>query len=377
MSSLLTNMSAMSALANLAMTQKNLSMVQSQISSGLKVANASDNAAYWSISTTMKSDTTALTAVSDALNLGSSTLGVANSALTSSINVLNSIKKDLVAAQEPGIDKTKIQTDISALLKQLKSQSDSASFSGANLLSVNSDQTTFNNVKSVVASFSRDSDGGVSVGTISIDTNGIKLYDAASAATGYTTAAATNAAAAVTAYDSYKTAAATAAASGSAADITASDTAKQAYTDALTALAQTDNGLGAGSYGAGLLDQTRVNGDTTLSGGIAALDISALTDSATDVQTLSDYVSMVDSAILDVTNAASTLGADKARIDVQSTFVTALSDAITSGVGSLVDADMNEASTRLQALQTQQQLGIQSLSIANQQTQLILKLFNG
>jgi flagellin len=44
-------------------------------------------------------------------------------------------------------------------------------------------------------------------------------------------------------------------------------------------------------------------------------------------------------------------------------------------VSSLVDADMNEASTRLQALQTQQQLGVQSLSISNQNTQMILKLF--
>ena len=59
----------------------------------------------------------------------------------------------------------------------------------------------------------------------------------------------------------------------------------------------------------------------------------------------------------------------------QQSFVTSLSDAITSGVGSLVDADMNVASTRLQALQTQQELGIQALSIANQNSQLILKLF--
>ena len=48
-----------------------------------------------------------------------------------------------------------------------------------------------------------------------------------------------------------------------------------------------------------------------------------------------------------------------------------------NGLSALVDADMNTASTRLQALQTQEQLGIQSLSIANQNSQLILKLFNG
>ena len=78
-----------------------------------------------------------------------------------------------------------------------------------------------------------------------------------------------------------------------------------------------------------------------------------------------------------MTKGAATLGAASTTITNQISFVSSLSDAITSGVGSLVDADMNVASTRLQALQTQQQLGIQSLSIANQNSQLILKLFGG
>ena len=57
------------------------------------------------------------------------------------------------------------------------------------------------------------------------------------------------------------------------------------------------------------------------------------------------------------------------------TFNTALTTNYSNGVAGLVDADMNTASTRLQALQTQEQLGIQSLSIANQNAALILKLF--
>jgi flagellin len=108
---------------------------------------------------------------------------------------------------------------------------------------------------------------------------------------------------------------------------------------------------------------------------IANMDISGLTDDTADQARLSNLTSQVDAAIQSITSAASTLGATKTRIEIQSTFVSSLSDAITSGIGSLVDADMNEASTRLQALQTQQQLGVQSLSIANQQTALILKLF--
>ena len=60
---------------------------------------------------------------------------------------------------------------------------------------------------------------------------------------------------------------------------------------------------------------------------------------------------------------------------MQEDFVAALTDSIDSGVGRLVDADMNEESTRLKALQTQQQLAIQSLSIANTSSESILTLF--
>jgi flagellin len=86
-------------------------------------------------------------------------------------------------------------------------------------------------------------------------------------------------------------------------------------------------------------------------------------------------VSGADAAIKEMTDAASKLGAVKSRIDMQMTFVKSLSDALDRGVGTLVHADMNQESTKLQALQVQQQLGIQALSIANSSTQSILKLF--
>ncbi|MCB1419317.1 MAG: flagellin, partial [Notoacmeibacter sp.] len=69
------------------------------------------------------------------------------------------------------------------------------------------------------------------------------------------------------------------------------------------------------------------------------------------------------------------LGATKSRISMQTDFVNTLLDAVERGIGTLVDADMTEESTRLQALQTQQQLGIQALSIANSSAQNILQLF--
>ena len=73
--------------------------------------------------------------------------------------------------------------------------------------------------------------------------------------------------------------------------------------------------------------------------------------------------------------AAATFGAAQARIEAQNAFLSKQADSLKNGVGALVDADMEEASARLAALQTQQQLGIQALSIANQAPQNVLALF--
>ncbi|RYB01281.1 flagellin, partial [Lichenibacterium ramalinae] len=107
---------------------------------------------------------------------------------------------------------------------------------------------------------------------------------------------------------------------------------------------------------------------------ILGFNISSLASGSTDLVKLG---TALDNAISSVTTGAATLGQYTTTVNNQISFTTSISDAITSGVGSLVDADMNVASTRLQALQTQQQLGIQALSMANQNSQLILKLFNG
>ena len=69
------------------------------------------------------------------------------------------------------------------------------------------------------------------------------------------------------------------------------------------------------------------------------------------------------------------LGAQSKQIERHTTYVGKLSDALKAGIGTLVDADMEATSARLQALQVQQQLGIQALSIANQQPQGLLSLF--
>ena len=108
----------------------------------------------------------------------------------------------------------------------------------------------------------------------------------------------------------------------------------------------------------------------------ANLDVASRTSvaSAADAATaLTEIEGYLQIAI----EGAAQLGASAKRIDDQNEFVGKLTDAMKSGIGALVDADMEEASARLQALQVQQQLATQSLSIANQAPQTILSLFRG
>jgi flagellin len=111
---------------------------------------------------------------------------------------------------------------------------------------------------------------------------------------------------------------------------------------------------------------TAAAGVTTIT--VAAFDLEGESATMTDAATS-------QTALDNMRAAAATMGASKARIDSQLEFTGKLMDAIDRGVGVLVDADMNAESARLSALQTQQQLGIQALSIANQNSQSILSLF--
>ena len=98
MSSLMTNTSAMTALQTLRTVSQNLATTQNRISTGFRVATASDNSAYWSIATTMRSDNQALSTVQDALGLGASKVDTAYTAMNSAIATINAIKVKIVAA---------------------------------------------------------------------------------------------------------------------------------------------------------------------------------------------------------------------------------------------------------------------------------------
>ncbi|MBY6117615.1 flagellin [Mameliella alba] len=114
-------------------------------------------------------------------------------------------------------------------------------------------------------------------------------------------------------------------------------------------------------------------GDATIGGRLEALaDIDVTTQEGADAALLE-----VETLIQIAIDSASAFGSAQGRIETQADFVSQLTDALKSGIGALVDADMEEASARLQALQVQQQLGVQALSIANQAPQSLLSLFQG
>jgi flagellin len=420
----MTNASAMTALKTLQMTNKSLDQTENRISTGYKVATASDNAAYWSIATTMRSDNKALSTVQDALGLGAATVDVAYTAMDSVKDVLDQIKTKLVSATQPGVDKAKIQSDITELKNQIKTYATSASFSGNNWLSVDSSASSYSATQSVVSSFNRSSDNQVSISTIDIDITKISLFNAdtttgatqglldggtsgqgTSATFGYD-AGTTNAM-----NDGGKFTVSVAVDGGTAQniDITVADAGSFTLDDLVAGLNATTGGL-SGATASKSADGTKLVLTSNSTGTTSSVQITGVTATLADGSTSSDaslgfttmaaatgaatgggimsiditnasaaqlksYTDMVESMSQDVTTAAANLGSVKSRIDMQQDFVKNLMDAVDRGVGALVDADMSQESTRLQALQTQQQLGIQALSIANSNSQSILSLF--
>ncbi|MGK6316174.1 flagellar hook associated protein, partial [Neorhizobium sp. DT-125] len=176
MASILTNVNAMAALQTLRGISNDMQTTQDRISSGMRVGTASDNAAYWSIATTMRSDNAALSSVQDAMGLGAAKVDTAYAGMESAIDVVQEIKNKLVTAAEGSADKKKIQEEISQLQDQLKSIASSASFSGENWLQAEiggSANATTGVIeagaaitKQIVGSFTRDADGNVAVKTV-------------------------------------------------------------------------------------------------------------------------------------------------------------------------------------------------------------------
>lgn len=424
MSSILTNTSAMVALQTLKGINSNLEKTQQEISTGKSVATARDNAAVWAISKVMESDVKGFKGISDSLALGSSTVAVARSASEQVTELLNEVKGKIVAAQEENVDRAKIQEDIVALRDRISLIVGAAQFSGLNLLSNRKGGATVANIVantgtgvgikgsgevSVLASLNRSSAGVVTASNIDVARADLGTQALAwgagtdLAATAVTGAGAVAAGAsgtllivgdtatarggnAVLAGDGYGITGLT----GITANIryvardgdTQADIAKalvarvnfEAQKAGLAYSAELDGTAGVkitNGTAASVTTAVALSTAGTAGGGLAILGEVNVTTNDGAAAALGAIEGLTQTAI----KAAADFGSAQKGIDIQSSFVSSLMDSLRAGIGSLVDADMEEASARLQALQVQQQLGIQALSIANQAPQNILALF--
>ena len=106
-----------------------------------------------------------------------------------------------------------------------------------------------------------------------------------------------------------------------------------------------------------------------------ATGFAANADAATGEAFLAGVLASTEGVAGAVTDIATKLGQSEKSLENQQEFLSSVVDNIDAGVGSMIDANMEEEAARLQALQVQQQLATQSLSIANQAPQNILSLF--
>ncbi|MFN6925706.1 MAG: flagellin [Tabrizicola sp.] len=413
MSSILTNTSAMVALQTMKGINANMNKTQADISTGKSVATAKDNAAVWAISKVMESDVQGFKGISDSLAVGNATLTVARNASESVTKLLTEMKGKIVAAQAENVDRGKIQTDIVALRDQINSVVGAAQFNGLNL--VDGSQTTVNVLSSLDRSATGVNSSNITVTAQNLSTSaGAALTAGGGTLTGTTLAGSPPVPSVVNgtavtlngfSFQGPGSPQSAAVASNSPDAVPASLTgliagdAIQLNIGSVSGRYVVQQGDTADSLVSGLKNALTANGlsdtDFTLTLAAGELSIANNTNAAAAVSVKTTRgtgglaglnainvetqpaaaLQAIEGMLQTSIDAAAAFGSAQKRIEIQSEFVGQLTDSLKTGIGAMVDTDMEEASARLQALQVQQQLATQALSIANQQPQGLLSLF--
>jgi flagellin len=290
MSSILTNNSAMNALTTLRNVNSNLNDTQTRISTGMKVNSAKDNASYFSISETMKSESGMNKAIGEGLTLSKNSVATARLGAETLVDLAQQFVDRVAFAQTEGVNQADVQKELDSLSAQMANAVQQSSFNGENLVSTAGNAG--GSARSVVSGISRN---GASLETTKIN---------------FTTT-----------------------------------------------------------------DLEIIVGDTALAASGTNSSFADIDISAANATQLEDALTAANTYLTSVTGAATDLGIAEKQIETQQDFLSNLTDRLDSGVGSMVDADMEVEAARLQSLQVQQQLSTQSLSIANQAPQNILSLF--
>lgn len=315
MTSINTNASAMNALATLRNINMSLNETQGRVASGLKVVSAKDNAAYFAISESMKSDSGMLRAIDESLDLTKQSVATARLGAETFQDLADRFVSRVAFAQEQGTGLDEIELELKGLVADMKATIAQSTFDGNDLVNA--------------------------AGTVDGTATG-------AAATAPTIDAATGA-------------------------ITAGDSAAAAARNIVTGVSRdTAGAVSTTSISLSPVDLYGQMQNFEVIAGAFATNAGAL---LTGEAFLGGALTEATAAHKAVTTAATTLGVSEKSIETQQSFLKSLVDNIDSGVGAMVDADMEEEAARLQALQVQQQLATQALSIANQSPQNILSLF--
>jgi len=314
MSSILTNTSAMNALSTLRNINNDLTSTQNRISTGLKVQSAKDNASYFSISQTMKGDSNTYKAINESLTLTKNSVATARLGAESFQELAGQFVERVAFAQgaDGGLDE--IEAELAKIVSQMQTTISQSTFNGSDW--VNAAGTT----------------GATAASTIDA-TNGT-LTTQATRVTGTNTI--------------------------------------------VTGVSRSTGSLTTTSLAVDTVDLTAMLSDfSAIATGFAA-NASDATPAGSETQGavfMRGALATAEAAQAEAIGAATEMGLAEKSIENQQEFLNNLVDNLQSGVGAMVDANMEEEAARLQSLQVQQQLATQSLSIANQAPQNILSLF--
>ncbi len=426
--SLLTNASAQTALATLRNVQGGLQETQDRISTGLKVRSPKENPAFFLVAQTVRGDLTVLEGLRDNLTIGVNAAKTASSGIDGITSFVNQIQQSLTTA-ESGTALNEVQFAISEIVGQIEGQVDGTNFNGVNLLK-GVDTTT------VTTTVIREA-GAFKLQTFTLQAQNLDSLELAGEATGiYTTAAAQTQFDAV--YRAFNPGFADRLDTNGdgSVDLTnggVDDLGVGAGGNSFTFYGSDEDVAFLASIGIGATNEGKIGPDNTkdvieitditagpaagapddieatLAGGAVVAftsqqdileravfsdqNLKAFSDASgfravarqievantnaaagTTANVQSGFV-VADSLISRVNIAQTIIGVFESTLSARQNFLENLTDSLELGVAALVEADLDEESSRLQSLQVQEQLAIQSLQIANQRPQNILSLF--
>ncbi len=179
MTSIITNSAAISALRNLQFVNRSLETTNERVSTGLRVNSAADNATYWELAATARSENSSDVALRDSLGIGKALMSGVQATMETTVSELQDLQTLLISARQAGADRTAIQTEVDGIVSRLESLAATQPMNGVTLFT---DDPASNNDISYVTSVNHS--GTATFGSITVETDKFVLVDSAGANAG-------------------------------------------------------------------------------------------------------------------------------------------------------------------------------------------------